>query len=103
LNRYELNGLVFEWDDDKERGNIEKHGFGFELAAEAFFDTKLLYLDSFFIEGEERIHLLGEIRGVHLLFVAHAERSQDNETSIRIISARRATANERAKYYAQLR
>ena len=38
---YRLQGVTFEWDEDKARANVEKHGVTFEEAAEAFFDPFL--------------------------------------------------------------
>jgi uncharacterized DUF497 family protein len=35
---YRLQGVTFEWDEEKARTNVEKHGVTFEEAAEAFFD-----------------------------------------------------------------
>jgi uncharacterized DUF497 family protein len=35
---YRLQGVEFEWDADKARSNVEKHGVTFEEAAEVFFD-----------------------------------------------------------------
>ena len=29
---YEFNGILFEWDEAKERSNIEKHGIDFKAA-----------------------------------------------------------------------
>lgn len=36
-----LNGILFSWDPDKSRANLEKHGVHFETACEAFFDPFL--------------------------------------------------------------
>ena len=35
---YRLQGVEFEWDDQKAQQNVEKHGITFEDAAEVFFD-----------------------------------------------------------------
>ena len=36
--RFELNGLLFVWDEAKARRNVQEHdGVTFEQAAEAFF------------------------------------------------------------------
>ena len=32
--------MTFEWDEDKNLDNIEKHNVSFEMAQEAFFDKK---------------------------------------------------------------
>ena len=35
---YQLQGVEFEWDEEKARSNIANHGMTFEEAAEVFFD-----------------------------------------------------------------
>ena len=35
---YQLQGVLFEWDENKAKINIQKHGVTFEEAAEVFFD-----------------------------------------------------------------
>lgn len=35
---YRIEGLEFEWDEDKAESNFEKHGVRFEEAAGAFLD-----------------------------------------------------------------
>ena len=36
--RFTLGGLIFEYDPEKNRKNIEKHGISFKNAARVFFD-----------------------------------------------------------------
>ena len=36
--RFSLRNLVFEYDEEKNRKNIEKHGISFKTAARVFFD-----------------------------------------------------------------
>jgi len=37
---------MFEWDENKNRANQEKHGVSFDLAKRAFFDeNRLIYED----------------------------------------------------------
>jgi len=35
----------FEWDDEKSRSNLEKHGVSFAEAATVFADPAAVYLD----------------------------------------------------------
>ncbi|MBA3634657.1 MAG: BrnT family toxin [Acidobacteria bacterium] len=35
---FELQGINFEWDEEKYAANLRKHGVKFETAAEVFFD-----------------------------------------------------------------
>jgi uncharacterized protein len=52
------------------------------------------------VEGEERWHALGILRGLVILLVVHTLEEQNGEEKIRIISARKAIARERAFYEA---
>ena len=91
--------LDFEWDEDKARSNAAKHGVTFGHAKLAFSDPfAVSILDDREAYGEERFILIGVAQiGVAdgpLLFVAYTERGE----CIRIISARRATPQERGIY-----
>jgi uncharacterized protein len=83
----------FTWDARKAAGNLRKHGVSFEEAATAF-DDKLgaYYPDTL---HEARFILIGYSRRQRLLYVVHAEVSDD---FIRIISARKATKHEKSRY-----
>ena len=35
---YRVQGVEFEWDEDKAQYNVQRHGITFEEATEAFFD-----------------------------------------------------------------
>ena len=49
-------------------------------------------------DGEERWQTLGLINGIVILLVAHTFHEQDDIEVIRIISARKATRQERKHY-----
>ncbi|WP_349257012.1 BrnT family toxin [Salinisphaera sp.] len=89
--------IKFEWDVAKAQSNVKKHGVSFEEAKSVFYDE---YARQFFDDGhsvsEERFIMLGLSDRSRVLVVCHCERAQGQ--SIRLISARKATANER-KYY----
>ena len=88
--------MRFEWDRKKERLNVAKHGVSFREAKE-LFTSKVDFLELYdgeHSEREERFIAIGPIRR-GLVLVAHTERSED---TVRIISARWATRNERALY-----
>ena len=51
---YQLQGVLFEWDENKARSNIQKHGVTFEEAAEVFFDPFYQTGDASVGDGEER-------------------------------------------------
>ncbi|MFM9266831.1 BrnT family toxin [Tychonema sp. BBK16] len=90
---YRLEGVEFEWDTNKAKSNLEKHGVSFEEAAEVFFDP-------FYQEGdattndELRDFILGYSLSQRLLLVVYVERGLRN----RIISSRPATRTERQLY-----
>ena len=89
--------IKFEWNSAKAKSNLKKHGVSFEEAQSVFYDEFAL---QFFNEensgDEERFILLGISNLSNLLVVCHCERGKGEV--IRIISARKATKNER-KYY----
>lgn len=83
----------FEWDEAKAQSNAAKHGVTFDLA-------KLAFQDAFALEwsdvarAEPRISCLAMAEG-RLLFVAYTMR----DDTVRLISARLATAAERRRYH----
>lgn len=85
---------MFEWDDDKNRKNIEKHGVSFEVASRIFENRTVTFIDTRFEYGELREVSLGIVSGIVVLTVVHTDR--DGKT--RIISARRADRKERQRY-----
>jgi uncharacterized protein len=87
--------LKFEWDERKAIENYIKHGVTFEEAATAFADplSRTIY-DPDHSDDEDRFILMGATQGRKLVVVAHTDR---NDT-IRLISARKATRREGAKY-----
>jgi len=85
---------MFEWDDEKNLANIEKHGIDFDTAKRIFEGQTLTIIDDRFDYGEVREISIGMVDGIAILTVAHTDR----EDKIRIISARRANQKERAHY-----
>ena len=80
--------MNFQWDENKARTNLEKHGVSFEEAATVFGDPLSLTIpDPAHSQVEDRWIVLGHSHQRKLLVVVHTERG-DN---IRIISARRAS------------
>jgi uncharacterized protein len=90
--------MNFEWDGDKARSNLAKHGVSFE-DAQLVWDDPLhaIFLDRI-VAGEERWHAIGQVGPAVLLLVVHNYPAGDDEPHVRIISARRATTNERRRY-----
>ena len=90
--RFELSGTAFVWDDEKARLNIAEHdGITFEQAAEVFFDPLFRLVDAS-RNNEARDEIVGYDSKGRLLFVVHIEFESE---FIRIISARKATPQER--------
>ncbi|MBA4173666.1 MAG: hypothetical protein C0511_13705 [Hyphomicrobium sp.] len=87
----------FEWDDDKARANLLKHGVSFEDASLVFDDDLALVEADVSAGYEERWRTIGIAHG-GVLFVISTER--ENEI-IRIISARPASRHEQDRYYRQ--
>jgi uncharacterized DUF497 family protein len=88
----------FEWDPEKNRQNLAKHGISFEEAA-SVFDGDHLSIEDEGPYDEVREKTYGLIRGVLILCVVHTDR----DDVIRIISARRATKSERNLFNAYFR
>ena len=86
-----------KWDPQKARSNFAKHGVSFLEAASVFSDpnARLLHDPEHSVE-EDRFVLLGFSIKARMLVVVHAYRSA--ETEIRIISARKASRQERQQY-----
>ena len=118
---FELEGMLFEYDEEKNRINIEKHGIAFEHAARVFFDyNRIEMYDEENSREEDRYDTIGDISigftssighipdtgssNEEILFVVYTERvrrMEDNRNIdvTRIISARYATNFERGLYY----
>ena len=85
---------MFEWDEEKNRANVAKHGVDFHDVRAAFSDSSALVLkDDRRDYGEDRFIVLCPVQG-RLMYVAYTERGD----AIRIISARRANDRERRLY-----
>lgn len=90
--------MLFDWDENKSKTNLVKHGISFEIARLVFDDPYALSLQDRHKDGEERWQILGLINGIVILLVAHTFHERDSIEVIRIISARKATRQERKHY-----
>ena len=88
----------FEWDEDKNLTNQRKHGISFQEAS-AIFDGPVLSLEDEGHHSEIRERSYGLIGGTVVACVVHTDR----EGVTRIISARKATRNERKLFDDYLR
>lgn len=85
----------FEWDPDKARQNLKKHGVSFDEAVTVFYDPlSATFDDPDHSKGEQRLITVGFSSRTRLLVVGHTERGN----AVRIINARPATAHERKKH-----
>ena len=85
----------FEWDYQKAERNMQKHGVSFDEAVSVFSDPMALtFLDSDHSETEDRSRTYDLSSKGRLIIVVHTERHKN----LRIISARKATRNEKNIY-----
>ena len=86
-----------EWDTTKAASNLKKHGISFDEAKSVFYDEfAVQFYDDGHSDDEDRFLMLGLSCESKILLVCHCER--DSGHTIRIISARKATTNERKHY-----
>lgn len=89
--------MEFEWDADKAITNRQKHLVSFEDAARIFLDpNRIEILDGRETYGEDRWKTVGLVEPA-LLAVVYTVRGKEGDI-IRLISARKADANERKQY-----
>jgi uncharacterized protein len=92
-----MSAMRFAWDETKAAENLRKHRVSFEEGSSVFADENArLKHDPDHSQEEDRFILLGFSAKLRLLIVCHAYR--ENDEVIRIISARKATPNERSEY-----
>jgi uncharacterized DUF497 family protein len=93
-----VGNIEFAWDRRKARSNLTRHGVSFEEAQTVFLDESARLIDDpDHSEEEERFVLLGYSFQARCLIVSHCYRESDS--MIRLISARRATAQEEKVYW----
>jgi len=87
--------MRFEWDREKARGNLRKHGVSFDEAVTIFYDSlSATFDDPDHSTGEQRFIIVGHSSRGRLLVASHTERGG----VVRIISARVATSGERKRH-----
>lgn len=92
--------MRFAWDPKKAAKNFAKHGVRFEVAELVFEDPGYRSMPQI-VGEEERWLTIGRAAGAVLLVVAHTveePEQEGEEETVRIISARKATARERGAY-----
>jgi hypothetical protein len=88
----------FEWDEAKAHSNERKHSVRFEDAMLVFADPFALVEQDRIECGELRWQTLGMAGGIVMLLVAHTVHEEGEDEVIRIISARKASRKESARY-----
>ena len=95
-----MKDLSFAWDEEKDKLNQKKHGISFEEAKTVFFDENgFEFFDPDHSADEHRFIIIGLSFRLRALVVCHCYRQQNSV--IRIISARKATRKEREYYRRQ--
>jgi uncharacterized DUF497 family protein len=89
--------MRFEWDEEKRRTNLRKHGIDFADAEEVYTGVTVTLEDLRADYGEPRLITVGMLKGRGVV-VAHTER----HGCIRVISMRKATKNETKAYFTQI-
>ena len=93
-----MGNIEFAWDRRKARSNLVKHDVSFEEAETVFLDDSARLIDDpDHSEEEQRFVLLGYSFRARCLIVNHCYLESDSV--IRLISARRATAQEEEMYW----
>jgi len=85
--------MQFEWDEQKRKANIRKHGFDFRDARKVFSSPMLVAPDDRYDYGEDRWIGIGMLEG-RIVVVIFTER----DDTIRIISIIKALTHERIRY-----
>ncbi len=91
--------MQFEWDEQKRKTNIRKHGFDFRDAFKVFDSPMLVAPDDRQDYGEDRYIGIGMLES-RIVVVIFTECDDDN---IRIISMMKALTHERIRYEQHLR
>ncbi|MCZ8226060.1 MAG: BrnT family toxin [Microcystis sp. LE19-84.1B] len=91
--------MLFDWDEEKAKRSLAKHGVSFDEAKSVFYDSLFLtFADPEHSLGERRFIIMGESAKGRLLVVSYTDRTE----TTRLISARLATTQERKAYESDL-
>lgn len=87
--------MTFVWEENKNRANIRKHGIDFRDVVDLFNHPMLVRLDTRQDYGEDRWIGIGLLQDI-VAVVVYVE--WEDEETIRVISARKATTYETDQY-----
>lgn len=85
---FAYTGTVITWDEPKRQINVRNHGLDFVGCEAVFGDPVMAEKDARLVYGEQRINLIGMLRGT-VVFMTYTERSDD----LHVISLRKATSH----------
>ena len=89
-----VQGRRIQWDEQKNKLNLQKHGLSLKAARLVFADqNRLEWPDTKHSDEEERYKVLGKVGKVILVICTY------RGEAVRLISARKATAKEKEVYY----
>ena len=90
--------ISFSWDNGKNEANKKKHGVSFDEAKTVFYDENAIrYFDPDHSDDEDRFLMVGVSQKLRIIIVCHCFREEDSV--IRIITARKATKGEDDVYW----
>ena len=94
-------GMEFEWDENKRKKNLAKHGLDFWFAVDIFEDAnRIEYPDERKDYGENRMIIIGKItKGIFSSEIILCAVYTDRNGKTRIISARKANKKEKKLYH----
>jgi len=92
--------VKFEWDEEKNRENIRRHGIDFADATEVFSHPMLTNVDDRKDYGEDRWKGIGLMQNI-VVVVVYVEWIEEDR--VRFISARPALRHERKRYQEEIR
>lgn len=102
MNQYEP---VIEWHETKNKTNIKKHGFSFDVAQLVFLDEWMVMTDGGIVDNEQRWNAIGRLSEHSdikvTLLVSHTHNEKNGQEVIRIVSARKAVPREVKLYEAK--
>ena len=90
--------MRFEWDENKRRINLAKHGIDFEYSMRVWADPHHLIVGDTNSNDEERWIAIGNVGYTAVVVAVHTYRGDEDDYIVRIISARKATKHERINY-----
>jgi uncharacterized DUF497 family protein len=88
--------MTIEFDPEKAKSNLKKHGVSFAHAEQALRDPMALTIEDPDAEDEQRFITLGADALGRVLVVVHTQREERS----RLISARKASPEEARNYHA---